>query len=392
MFKQCMKMWVFLWIGISTFTGCGGGSQNALQAEDKKENISQLSYADEGFAYLNLLRNFTGLIKFSKNLDLEAVAQNHARYQVSNNLYTHYERSSNLNFSGKTPLLRVLATDYPHTDIAENIYAGDVTPKHSINILFSNIYHRLAFLDFGFDEIGLGMHASQSYDFQKVYTYEMGRENSRSFNNIQNPKIVLWPYENQQNTMPVFYEESPDPLQKCSVSGYPISIQFNPSKNGVIKMKSFKLYDDAFKEITNTVLLDAKTDPNGLLSTKEFVLMPLSRLEWGNTYHVSAIYSENEGDNQIKEWDFTTKMLPSPYFVIEASDENFNLKSGETYHFYLPPKDCNDKFDTYTYRYTSSLKIDENIVDNNTIRVKAIGKGTIEINTDHGISFTLNIN
>ncbi len=385
-----LKQIFALWIGIVFLVGCGSGAESVSNTEDDSrslntQNVELLSetFEDAGLAHLNRYRNLAGMTQFTSNSNLNKAAQNHASYQVTNNLYTHYEQSSHVGFSGKTPFDRDLEAGYSHGDISENIYAGDVTPERSMDILFSNIYHRLAFLDFGFDEIGFGMQSSESYDFKKVYTYEMGRENLRSFNDAQNPKVVLWPYENQQDVMPVFYEERPDPLPECSVSGYPISMQFNPSKNGKIVVESFKLYDDVDKEIIDTVLLDLKSD---------FVLMPLTRLEWGSTYHVSAQYHEDGGEPQLIEWDFTTKSLPEPYFIVEEANQNFSLKSGEIYHFYLPPKDCNDKFDTYSYRYTAGLKIEERIVDNNTIKVKAIGKGIIEINPDYGRSFTLKVN
>jgi len=384
-----MKQIIVLWMGIVFLLGCGSGVENISNIDDGSrsldtQNTALLSevFDDAGLVHLNQYRNLAGMTPFSKNSNLTEAAQNHALYQVINNLYTHNEESSHSGYSGKTPWDRVLAVGYSHRDISENIYAGDVTPKRSIDILFSNIYHRLAFLDFGFDEIGFGMQASSDYDLKKVYTYEMGQENLRSFNDAQNPKVVLWPYENQQEVMPVFYEEYPDPLPECSVSGYPISLQFNPSKNGAVVMESFKLYDDTSSEITDTVLLEID---------KDFVLMPLSRLEWGSTYHVNAQYKE-DGKPQSIEWDFTTRSLPEPYFIIEESNQNFTLKSGETYHFYLPPKDCNDRFETYTYRYTAGLKIEEGIVDNNTIKIKAIGKGIIEINPDHGRNFTLKVN
>ncbi len=376
-----LKQIIVLWIGVVFLVGCGSESENRVLAP---KNVMQLSetFDNAGLAHLNKLRNFAGMIEFSSNSNLNTAAHNHALYQITNNLYTHNEQSSHVDFSAKTPSQRVSEVGYSHNDISENIYAGDVTPKRSIDILFSNIYHRLAFLDFGFDEIGFGMQSSQSYDFRKVYTYEMGRENLRAFNDAQNPKVVLWPYENQQDVMPVFYEERPDPLPECSVSGYPISVQFNPSKNGKIVMESFKLYDDADKEITDTVLLDIKPD---------FVLMPLTRLGWGSSYHVRARYNE-DGKSKSIEWGFTTESLPEPYFIVKEAKQNFTLKSDETYHFYLPPKDCNDRFETYSYKYTTGLKIQERIVDNNTIKIKAVGKGIIEINPDHGRSFTLTVN
>jgi uncharacterized protein YkwD len=379
-----IRKYIVLWIGFVFLAGCGTGKDSTLNLDGSNQNVKILSktFDDVGLEHLNNLRNKAGMTQFTINSSLNRVAQNHALYQVDNNLYTHSEQSSNINFSGGTPSQRILNEGYPHKDISENIYAGDVTPKRSIDILFSNIYHRLAFLDFGYDEIGLGTSSSDDYIYKKVYTYEIGRANLRSFNNSQNPKIVVWPYENQQNVLPVFYEENPDPLPECSVSGYPVSLQFNPSQNGKIKIESFKLYDSKYKEIKDTVLLDLKSD---------FVLMPLKRLEWGSNYHVSVKYSE-DGMPNLYEWEFATQSLPEPYFIVNNPNQKFNLKSAETYYFYLPPKNCNDKFSTYTYSYSSNLKVEEKIVDNNTIKIKVTGKGRVEVKPDNGRNFILQLN
>ena len=376
-----LKQFIFLLIGIIFIVGCGSGTDNSLEPQNSKVKALAETFDDIGLEQLNQYRNLAGLTGFSINKSLTMVAQKHASYQIENNLYTHNEPN-------KTLLQRAIEAGYTYTgDISENIYAGNVTPENSVDILFSNIYHRLAFLDFGFDEIGLGMGTSQEYRYKKVYTYEMGRENTRSFNENQNPKIVLWPYEDQQNVMPVFYEELPDPLPECSVSGYPISIQFNPAKNGKIRLKSFTLYND-LDEVVDSKLL--RRDQH--LSDKEFVLMPLSRLKWGTTYHVKAFYREDAGKTELLEWDFTTRSLPEPYIIVEDTNQNIALKSGKTYHLYMLPRDCNDKFKTYHYKYSYGLKVEERMVDNNTIKINIAGQGTVEINSDNGRKFTLTVN
>jgi uncharacterized protein YkwD len=108
---------------------------------------------------LNSLRKEAGLIGFATDNLLEKAALNHAEYLVKNNLYTHYQ-------ADKTPSQRLQNLGYTHDDTAENIYAGNISANRSLEILFSNIYHRLAFLDFGFDEIGLGYASSKYYDYR----------------------------------------------------------------------------------------------------------------------------------------------------------------------------------------------------------------------------------
>ncbi len=340
---------------------------------------------------LNSFRELAGLKPFLEDTLLKEAACNHAHYLVANDLYTHYESSSDDFFTGEYPSERIAAVGYPHRDIAENIYAGDVDPERAVEILFSNIYHRLAFLDFGFDAIGIGSEMSERYRYKRVYIYEMGISQSRSVNASLNPDIVLWPARDQQHVMPVFYEEEPDPLPECSVSGYPISVQFNPRKHGTIDLLSFRLFESDGEEVTDTMIMDRSNDPSGHLEEGTFVLFPLSRLKWSKRYRVEMIYRE-EGETQKRlSWEFTTKSLPGRVLRVERSGQRFVVRSGERCFFDLPPRGCNDKFGTYTYRYTAGMKIKERIWDNNTIQFEAIGEGEVEITPDNGRKFYIGV-
>ncbi len=373
-----MKLLIISGLVIVFLTACGSATDAKKDAKNIHSNMLSKTFDEDGLKKINYYRLNSGLTSFTINELLTKAAQNHAKYQIENNLYTHKQ-------NGTTPNQRLLQLGYPHNDTSENIYAGDTLAQGSVDILFSNIYHRLVFLDFGFDEIGLGMDASLNYTWKKVYTYELGRENSRSFNQKQHPKVIVYPYKNQQDVMPVFYEESPDPLPECSVSGYPISIQFNPSKNGKISLDSFNLYDESNSLIKSKLL---KNDIH--LSNKEFVLMPLSRLEFATTYQVEANYKDGDKSGSLT-WEFTTKSLPEPYFVVKKSYQNFQLKSGETYHFYIQPQDCNDKFTSYTYTPTKGVKVQERMIDNNTIKLKVIGEGDVIVKLDNGKSFKVEV-
>ena len=56
---------------------------------------------------------------------------------------------------------------------------------------------------------------------QKIYDDVMDS------NKIHNPKIILYPYDGQDEVPLAFYNESPDPLPDYDVSGFPISVEFN---------------------------------------------------------------------------------------------------------------------------------------------------------------------
>ncbi len=381
-------------------SGCGGtastdigASQTAteLRLSAQEPQDTALSEHSSILDKLNGLRADAGMVPLSPDRSLQRAAARHARYLVANDLYTHQEQPTLPLYSGTDPVARAREAGYGYLDEKENIYAGAVTPPRALEILFSNIYHRLAFLDFGYDMIGIAQEHNTSYAWDTVYTYEIGRSHAREFTMRDNPKIVRWPAADQRGVMPVFYEEIPDPLPECSVSGYPISLQFNPLKSGKIELLSFRLFDMSGREVTDTYLMDRQNDPNTELDENTFVLFPLSRLEWATRYRVEVRYRENGGTIERLEWSFRTKELPGTLIRLEGSQEQITIKSGKRYFFYWPPAGCEDLFRTYTYRYSAGMQIQERIWDNNTIMFTATGEGEVEIRTNNGKIVSLRV-
>ena len=85
---------------------------------------------------------------------------------------------------------------------------------------------------------------------------------------------MVYPYDGQEDVVPVFYEELPDPLPNHSVSGFPISISFNEIEFKSIKIVNFQLFDINGKEIRDTVFYNHNTDPNRKLKKYEFGVLP----------------------------------------------------------------------------------------------------------------------
>ncbi len=376
----------------------------------------------DGLLYLNNLRSSAGMISFNPDFHLDNAALSHASYLVSNNTFGHYESKKTRGFTGITPWERAVAHGYPHYQVSENVSGGNNNVKDSIDGLFSAIYHRFGFLDFSFDEIGIGKATSSRYAYTNAYNYDMGINgiseictsnsalNSYSYytkvcadvtrkvdqeafsmvmeyNKNLNPKVVVWPYDGQQDSRTVFYEESPDPLPECGVSGYPISIQFNDIKNDSIDMNSFRLFNATTnQEITNTKFMDKRRDPNQRFTDKQFALFPMERLDWNTNYRVEVEYNEN-GIYQKLDWSFKTKSLPYQYFVVNNINQSFNVARGGTYLFYLKPSNCNDVLREAT---ASGLAVGIGFYDTNTIQLTIPNKrGDILVTPSNGRNFTV---
>ncbi len=362
----------------------------------------------DGLNYLNQLRYNAGLWEFTENSQLDESAQNHAKYLIANNTITHIETEGLIGFTGETPGDRAIYTGYSTNFIVENLSVGDENVRESIDNLFSAIYHRLGFLNLKIDEIGIGYSYSNDSYYKTFYVYNMGNSFLRKLCSSSNTyngtgyyytnicsdsakkiskelydnvtdyfyekahKYIVWPYNGYYETPPVFYEEIPDPLPECSVSGYPISIQFNPYKidRESFKLLSFKLYSNG-DIVDNVKLLDSQNDPNQDIGSYEYALMPLERFQWNKNYQAEVVYFEN-GETHKIEWSFHTKSLNAPYFILTNNYAKINIKPNKTYYLYFKPSNCNDSFTSMQYQ-TDVSKINLSFYDGNTLKLYAEG-------------------
>ncbi len=431
--------WLMVFITLVFMNGCGESgvglvnegvlsngivSTNGLKSSRAFDFESVDSVRRDGLVYLNTLRSSAGMISFEPDSYLDSAALSHASYLVSSNTFGHYEAKKTRGFTGITPWERAVAHGYPHYQVSENVSGGNSNVKDSIDGLFSAIYHRFGFLDFTFDEIGIGKATSNNYAYTNAYNYDMGiggvsdicnahsalnsysyytrvcadltqKIDQESFSMVMeynknlNPKMVLWPYDGQQDAKTVFYEESPDPLPECGVSGYPVSVQFNDLKSGSINMSSFKLFNSTTnQEITNTKLMNQSNDPNHRFTNKQFALFPMERLDWNTNYRVEIEYEEN-GIYQKRDWNFKTKSLPYQHFVVDKNNQSFSVTKGNKYLFYLKPINCNDVLREAT---ASGLSVGIGFYDTNTIEITVPNSsGDILVTPSNGRNFTIHV-
>lgn len=369
-----------------------------------------------GLEYLNLLRINAGLSTLEYNRVLENAAQNHANY--IGDIYQKYKKNlmhdedntkypSNL-YTGDKPIDRGIYLGYKSLFYFENLSAGHKTIHASIDALMSAIYHRFGFLRNNIDEIGIGINKSKKR--YTVYNYNMGNsilnilcegysfsaksgyvykvcsdkkfkvEKSLYYSTKNHlaqeaPKYIIWPPKNSINIPPVFFEETPDPLPDSSVSGYPVSIEFNKYyyDDKDIVIKNFKLFDEKDKEVTNTLLMDYSNDPNEKHTRFQFTLFPMKRLLSNHIYKVKIDYFEDEELKHLK-WKFLTKSIKYPFYKITSKNATIKLKTDRYYILYLAPKHNNDIFKSWKYKKKKLFKSYIKYLDGNTLLVKFSGK------------------
>ncbi|MEA2048137.1 MAG: hypothetical protein U9O64_06770, partial [Campylobacterota bacterium] len=186
----------------------------------------------------------------------------------------------------------------------------------------------------------------------------------KAFIQSQNAEIILYPYDKQKDIWPAFYNENPDPLPEYKVSGFPISVQFNPLTTNRVILKSFRLYDEEGKEIKKMRILQQSSDKNHLFSPFEFALMPLQRLNFNKKYRV-VFEAEADGKKVKKQWTFKTKKFKNRCYTITKKKTTLSVKAGTTVILYVVPESRKD----IIYRHISRGGSKVIYLDQNTLRV-----------------------
>jgi uncharacterized protein YkwD len=361
----------------------------------------------EDYLHMNSLRKQVSLNQYNRQSQLEQSALAHATWGVENDKEAHNESSGDTNYTGDTPQDRTKVAGYKGYNSTGEVISYQDTDIESIDNLMSAIYHRFGLMRNDVDEIGFGFATDssgslnnsfvgnngnskislvcQGVDFTGAGSYYSGicdpdirikaseYEEARDYWAGRNPVLTVWPPENSSDILPVFFEESPDPLPDYSVSGYPVSVQFNEINITSIQLSSFKIYEnDSGTEITNTRLLDQGSDPNNKFSSHQFALFPLVRLTYGKTYRVELSYVQ-DGLAADKTWTFTTKSPGAIIHTITANGDSLTMNSGETVYIYIPPTSSYPTIGSCGYNYPTSTTPQMDFYDGNTLMIKNTG-------------------
>lgn len=386
-----------------------------FSSEKKISYVQKVSPMDltyeksEALFYLNDIREAMGMNTLSENTQLRTAAQAHADYLVRNRVASHDENPSLPGFTGKTPTDRAFKAGYLSSQVLENLSTKNKDAKHSVNGLFSAIYHRFAFLDVGIDEVGVGVAQESKDPENNAFVYLMGNshinalcrqkpfkgygrymyhvcqdesfrisqkrfDKARDANKLLNPKVVLYPYDGQEDVPPAFYSEIPDPLPDYEVSGFPVSVTFNDHFFHNVELLSFTLYKDGDKPVHEVRLLNQENDPNGRFNKYEFALFPLKRLAYDADYRSEIVYLE-KGKKKRLSWRFHTKIPNETMIRITQPEMTITVEKGKSYLLYIVPIDEHDVVEGVTFPEDVYVRF----VDNSTLRLKADESDSFDI-------------
>ncbi|MEN8304410.1 MAG: hypothetical protein ABFQ64_10090, partial [Campylobacterota bacterium] len=331
-----------------------------------------------------------------------------AKSFILNQQHGHYEKRAGTAFTGRTPSDRVIRSGYPSKLVMENISVNQGSYKKSIDNLFAAIYHRFVFLDFDKDEIGIASYRTKKKRrMNSAYVYNLGSkgisklcsqnfimesgqyymkeicknkdkmlpkslfEKKKDFIRSKNNPIVIYPYAGQKDIWPAFYNESPDPLPYYKVSGFPVSVQFNPLNYKNVQLKSFTLHDDKGKEIKDMKILQHNNDHNNLFKKLQFALMPLKRLDFSTVY-TAEFKAIADGKPIQKRWVFRTTVLKEKVYRISEDRTDIRVRAGANVVLYIVPNSKNNIINSYKYK--GKLKV--TFLDQNTLKVKVSSRAS----------------
>jgi len=294
-------------------------------------------------AYLNSIRQEAGLIKLTSDTSLGKAAVSHAKYLLAQQKYGHYEKKGHRGYTGRTPSQRALHAGYLSRAVMENVSVNAKNYQRSIDTLLSAIYHRFVFLNFDKNEMGAGsIIGGKHRKIISAFVYLLGSskisrlcqtasplengifyikdlcsddihivpqcryEQARQAVRRENSPLVLFPYPGEKGVPTVFYTEHPHPLPGSKMSGYPISVQFNPAFYTEVRLKKFRLYDAGGKRVTKVKIITFRNDVNHRFTPLQFALMPLKRLRHAERYQVE-FEAVADGERVVRHWKFSTR-------------------------------------------------------------------------------------
>jgi len=162
----------------------------------------------------------------------------------------------------------------------------------------------------------------------------------------KSPDFVIWPPEGAVEVSPVFYEEIPDPLPDYEVSGYPLSVQFNPGLYSSVRLRNFTL--EVQEEDKNWVEANYRAS-------------------------VSVRSNGVKANNELSKinWSFKTKTVETPLITVNSDDKEVAVPANEWFTIYhIPTKKVSRPMIEVSAEWNRPAKVESEIIDMNTIRMR----------------------
>ncbi len=276
----------------------GGLKVNETNLADLKAKSDKI-LNDKIIAYINTKRVSAGLqpVAFSENLSKSALG--HAKYMITNNVFSRDEEQGKPEFFGATPDDRAKTAGYTGGKIRE-MYCQAEKYQFAIDYLLNTVYHRLRLLDPKIKEIGYGAYRIND---NTIHVFDIGYDDTLT---AQNEFITFPGNLSADNEIQFSGMESPSPLPETlkGPTGTPISIIFNKD---IEKIETVELTNSDTGEILKTHIIDSNNDVNKR-TINGAIILPIDKLT-PSTNYVATVRVIFKGTTDVKEikWTFKTK-------------------------------------------------------------------------------------
>ncbi|MDX8377099.1 MAG: CAP domain-containing protein [Mariprofundales bacterium] len=275
-----------------------------LKTNNQAQQITTAADSNNAIAYINTFRKKSGLLPISPYATLNAAAQNHAAYIVTNyagqpQANWHAEVTGTPGFTGVTGANRVSAANasnsYPF-GIFE-VIVSLANPYQAIDNWLNSAYHQIPLFMSSIGQAGFGNAAANGLE---AAVLDMTQDT------VSDGLIHTYPADKQTN-IPISFagREVPDPLATSTLAypvGQPIGVY---GSGGALNIVSALLMDSLGNTIVLYVL-DKANDPHTLLAIDQVLLIPSIPLNALTTYTVSISGSHNNLQLN-KTWSFKTR-------------------------------------------------------------------------------------
>ena len=323
--SQRWKPWIPALLTAALLSACGGGSDaNTSTALSTSTPASQLTQepgapvatnniATDGYNWINYRRGQVGLASLSRNSLIDRAAQGHSDYLKANNTVAHEQVAGKPGFTGVQLGDRLSNAGYVINTSNSYAYgeviagASNTSGFYLAEELITAIYHRFVIFEPIFKEGGAG--AAVSTSGYAYFTTDFAANNGYG-PGLSNGQVVTYPFNGQTKVATSFSSdnETPDPVPKQDIVGYPISVHANIYDT--LKVTSFTVRQRGASSDLTVLLLkkdgnpSPADDPNAPRTAASII--PLSTLAAATTYDVSFTGTVN-GAAVVRNWSFTTR-------------------------------------------------------------------------------------
>jgi uncharacterized protein YkwD len=269
-----------------------------------------------GFNRINELRALAGLGLLKQDALLDAAAQAHASWMVTNNVSSHFETAGTPGFTGVWPIDRFQAQGYAASwtgeDFDYNSRAGlnnDASAEGlaTADGLIAVIYHRASL----FQPAAVDMGAGNGDPAQATWVplvFDLATKMSAPGGQAlpaSTGAAAVWPVPNATGVKVSMGTENPNPIPSINSAllGYPASVHCHMTQT--LTVSSFTMTNTSTGAVVDAALIYQGNDPNNTIQPCAAGLVPKAFLAAGTTYQVSFSGTIN-GQPWSKTWSFTT--------------------------------------------------------------------------------------